>query len=107
MRGAGGHTRGRLLVAGRTVAGELGFEALRVDDIVLAAGTSRGTFYLYFSSREDLLGALIHDALSDMDTVVSAFPRGGTDDLGRAALLAWVRQFCSTYAQHAAALRAS
>ena len=43
------------------MAGELGFEALRVDDIVLAAGTSHGTFYLYFyfSSREDLLGTLI------------------------------------------------
>jgi AcrR family transcriptional regulator len=43
---------------------------------VQVAGTSHGTFYLYFSSREDLLGALIHDALGDMDAVVSAFPAG-------------------------------
>lgn len=104
-RGAGEHTRRRLLEAGRTAAAEHGFQALRVDDIVRMAGTSHGTFYLYFSSREDLLDALIHDALSDMDTVVSAFPRATAGEHGRAALLAWVRGFCTTYAKHAVALR--
>ena len=69
------------------------------------AGTSHGTFYLYFSSREDLLDALIHDALSDMDMLVSAFPRVTTGEHGRAALLVWVRQFSTIYAQHAVALR--
>ena len=69
------------------------------------AGTSHGTFYLYFSSREDLLDALIDDALTDMDTVVSAFPQVTAAERGRAALLAWARQFCTTYVQHAVALR--
>jgi AcrR family transcriptional regulator len=91
--------------AGRIAAGEHGFQGLRVDDIVQVAGTSHGTFYLYFSSREDLLDALIHDALSDMDTVVSAFPRVIRGEHGRADLRAWVGQFCTTYAQHAVALR--
>ena len=76
-----------------------------MDDIVQVAGTSHGTFYLYFSSREDLLDALIHDALSHMDTVVSVFPRITAGERDRTALLAWVRQFCTTYAQHAVALR--
>ena len=40
-----------------------------------------------------------------MDTVVSAFRRVGAGEHGRAALLAWVRQFCSTYVQHAVVLR--
>ena len=104
-RGAGEHTRRRLLEAGRAAAAEHGFQDLRVDDIVQVAGTSHGTFYLYFSSREDLLDALIHDALSDMDTVVSAFPRVTAGEHGRAALLTWVGQFCTTYAQHAVTLR--
>lgn len=70
-----------------------------------AAGTSHGTFYLYFSRREDLLDALIHDALTSMDTVVSAFPDFSAGQDGRVALLAWVREFRATYAQHAVALR--
>ena len=100
----GEHTRRRLLEAARTAANGPGFQVLRVDDIAQAAGTSHGTFYLYFSSREDLLDALIHDALSDMDNVVSDFPEVTTSEGGPAALLAWVRRFYAAYAQHAVAL---
>ena len=40
-----------------------------------------------------------------MDTVVSAFPDVSAGEDGRALLLAWIRQFCATYAEHAVALR--
>ena len=55
---AGRRTLGRLLDAGATVFADRGFHAARVDDIVKAARTSHGTFYLYFSSKEDLFRAL-------------------------------------------------
>ena len=104
-RGHCQHTRQRLLDAGRTVSGQQGLQALRVDDVVRLAGTSHGTFYLYFSSRQDLLAALTRDALRDMDAVVAAFPRVSRGEAGRAALLLWVRRFCDTYAEHNTALR--
>ena len=51
-RCAGCSTRGCAVFA------ERGFHAARVDDIVRAARTSHGTFYLYFTNKEDLLRAL-------------------------------------------------
>jgi AcrR family transcriptional regulator len=38
-----------------------GFAAARLDDIAAQAGISKGTLYLYFSSKEDLLKAAITD----------------------------------------------
>ena len=40
------------------VFADRGFHAARVDDIVRSARTSHGTFYLYFTNKEDLLRAL-------------------------------------------------
>ncbi len=34
-----------------------GFDAVQVEDIVRAAGVARGTFYLHFQNKEDLLRA--------------------------------------------------
>ncbi len=48
----------RLLDAGMRVFAERGYHAARVDDIVRAARTSHGTFYLYFANKEDLLCTL-------------------------------------------------
>jgi AcrR family transcriptional regulator len=48
----------KLSDAGRRVFAERGYHAARVDDIVRAARTSHGTFYLYFANKEDLLRAL-------------------------------------------------
>src|SRR5450759_3866066 len=58
LRARGRRTLGRLLDAGATVFTDRGFHAARVDDIVKAARTSHGTFYLYFTSKDDLFRAL-------------------------------------------------
>ena len=49
----------RLLDAAIVVFDERGYHAARVDDIVRVAETSHGTFYLYFSSKENLFQALV------------------------------------------------
>ncbi|HEY1740702.1 MAG TPA: helix-turn-helix domain-containing protein, partial [Acidimicrobiia bacterium] len=54
-RAQGSETRLRLLDAGLAVFAERGYHAARVDDIVRAAETSHGTFYLYFANKEELL----------------------------------------------------
>lgn len=61
LRARGRKTRRRLLDAGIDVFARRGFHAARVDDIVKAAKTSHGTFYLYFSNKEDLFAALVAD----------------------------------------------
>ena len=51
-------TRERLLDAAILVIGEKGFDASSVEDFVAAAKVSRGTFYNYFPTMEDLLRAV-------------------------------------------------
>lgn len=51
----GERTRASIREAANRLFLEHGFEATTVDAIVAAAGVSKGTFYLYFDRKEDLL----------------------------------------------------
>jgi len=51
----GALTRARIREAANQLFLEQGFESTTVDAIVAAAGVSKGTFYLYFERKEDLL----------------------------------------------------
>jgi AcrR family transcriptional regulator len=105
LRAQGRETVRKLLDAGLAEFDERGFQAVRVDDIVRRARTSHGTFYLYFSNKEDLFKALLRDALHDMGVLTDAFPVVTRNDGGRTALQQWVRKFCDTYAANAAVIR--
>jgi AcrR family transcriptional regulator len=105
LRAQGRQTVHNLLDAGLAEFDEKGFQAVRVDDIVRRAQISHGTFYLYFSNKEDLFKALLRDALDDMAQVTDAFPVVTRNEAGRAALQRWVHQFCETYMAHAAVIR--
>lgn len=48
-------TRQRLYDTAVEEFGKRGYEAVQVEDIVRAAGVARGTFYLHFQNKEDLL----------------------------------------------------
>jgi AcrR family transcriptional regulator len=101
----GRQTVKRLLDAGLAEFNERGFQAVRVDDVVRRAKTSHGTFYLYFSSKDDLFRTLLRDALRDMEIITGDFPVVTRNDAGREALRSWVRQFFDTYAAHGPVLR--
>ena len=105
LRAQGRETVRRLLEAGMVEFEERGFQGVRVDDVVSRAGISHGTFYLYFSNKEDLFKALLRDALDDMAQVTDAFPVVTRNEAGRAALQRWVGEFCETYSAHAAVIR--
>ena len=47
-------TRRRLLDAAEQVFGEHGYEAASIVKITEAAGVSQGTFYLYFTSKQQI-----------------------------------------------------
>jgi AcrR family transcriptional regulator len=51
-------TREKLLGAAARVVSELGETRARIDDFIAAAGISRGSFYNYYSTREQLLADL-------------------------------------------------
>jgi AcrR family transcriptional regulator len=52
-------TRTRLIDASIQVFAERGFSRATVDDIVVAAGTTRSTFYLHFASKADVLPEML------------------------------------------------
>jgi AcrR family transcriptional regulator len=95
----------RLLEAGLAEFDERGFQAVRVDDVVRRAKTSHGTFYLYFSNKDDLFRTLLQDALHDMQLITDDFPVVTSNDAGRTALRHWIHRFTDTYAAHATVIR--
>jgi AcrR family transcriptional regulator len=101
----GQKTVSKLLEAGLAEFDEHGFTAVRVDDVVRRAKISHGTFYLYFSNKDDLFKTLLQDALDDMKTVGEEFPVVTRNESGKAALRVWVRRFCDVYAAHASVIR--
>jgi AcrR family transcriptional regulator len=95
----------KLLEAGLAEFDINGFNAVRVDDVVRRASISHGTFYLYFSNKDDLFKTLLRDALADMAVITEEFPVVTRNDAGKAALRDWVRRFCDVYAAHASVIR--
>ena len=59
-------TRDKLLRVARDVFEEDGFDGASVSRIVDEASVSRGTFYLYFESKEDIFRTLAEDLLSQV-----------------------------------------
>src|SRR5262245_1501187 len=107
----GERTRGRLLQAGSAVFAERGFHAARVDDVVKTARTSHGTFYLYFSSKEDLFRALAMDVATEMAALAGEFPAFPGSGLprpgdGPAALREWLEKFADLYEREGAVIQA-
>jgi AcrR family transcriptional regulator len=52
-----------LLAAATELFIEKGYAATRVDDVAAKAGVSKGTLFLYFSSKEDLLKSVVREHL--------------------------------------------
>ena len=108
LRTRGQRTRSRLLDAGTRVFAERGYHAARVDDIVKAARTSHGTFYLYFSSKEDLFGAIAEGVAAEMLELARELPSlevTGPETTDVAPFRDWLGRFSSLYAKHGEFLR--
>ncbi len=96
----------KLLDAGMRVFAERGFHAARVDDIVRAARTSHGTFYLYFANKEELLRALAIQCAQEMGALAGGLGEVSGDAAGAAELRRFLETFFSTYARFGPVLRA-
>jgi AcrR family transcriptional regulator len=57
-------TRDRLMAAGREVLAVSGLAGLRTEEVVLRAGTAKGTFFAHFPDRDHFLAALLAERLT-------------------------------------------
>ena len=106
LRAQGRKTMRKLLDAGMRVFAERGFHAARVDDIVRAARTSHGTFYLYFANKEDLLRALAIECGDEMQRSPATLGAVALDDAGAAELRRFLGAFFTTYRRYGPVIRA-
>ena len=90
--------RARLLEAARTVFVEAGLD-LEVNDVIARAQLGVGTFYRHFGTREDLLRAIVIQAVEDAQVQIRQAIAPHTDD-SRAALQALVGAQLQVYQQH-------
>ena len=106
LRSQGRKTMRKLLDAAMVVFARRGYHAARVDDIVKVASTSHGTFYLYFSNKEDLLRALVSEAGEVVAALDDALGPVGPDEAGWQELRAWMERFSDAWQRYAPVLRA-
>jgi AcrR family transcriptional regulator len=106
LRARGQRTMRTLLDAGIEVFGKRGYHPARVDDIVKVAKTSHGTFYLYFSNKEDLFRALALDVAQEMDTLAASLGPVTPTAEGYAELRGWLERFASIHSHYGPVIRA-
>jgi len=61
-----GRTREKLVFAAMELFAKKGFDKTTVDEIVAKAGVAKGTFYLYFKSKDDLIKELAFEVMPIM-----------------------------------------
>lgn len=68
-------TRARLVAAATALIDANGYEAMRVEEVVLKAGTAKGTFFAHFADKDSLMdliiGAKIDTLLDHLDEISS------------------------------------
>lgn len=76
-------TRTRIKRAFTELLGEKGFDALTVSDLTRRAGINRGTFYLHFVDKYDLLDQLEGEVIEKLgEILLRPMPDRGGYDLG-------------------------
>src|SRR5450830_2192338 len=92
---------GELLEAALDLFVEKGFAATRAEEVAARAGVSKGTLFLYFTSKEELFKAVVRENISgrfqEWNAEFENF-QGSSADLLRYCLTAWWERIGSTKA---------
>ena len=91
--------RQRLLEAAIAAFEEKGYVDVTVDDIVQRAGTSRGTFYLYFQSKGETLRAIL-EQLRDQVRAAGLFDDFTNIEPTVDAFQHWFETYVDFYLEH-------
>src|SRR5438067_437920 len=101
----GRRTREALLEAARQVFARDGFFAAKVTDMTSGAGLANGTFYTYFSSKEEIFREVAAAALDQSTATVRSDPKNTERDPVRDIL--WAnRHYLMRYRQQVGLMRA-
>ncbi|MCK0089279.1 TetR/AcrR family transcriptional regulator [Rhodococcus sp. F64268] len=92
-------TRSSLIAAARTVFESAGYLDTRLVDITTQAKCSAGTFYTYFSSKEEIFAAVLELAQEDM--LHPGMPRVADEDDPAAVVEASNRAYLEAYRRNA------
>jgi AcrR family transcriptional regulator len=94
--------RQQLLEAATWVFARKGYRRAAVSDIIARAGVARGTFYLYFKSKEEVFLAIVEDfhgrvtrAIADADQVPPFDASAGPRALLHASFRRWLEFFAA------------
>jgi TetR/AcrR family transcriptional regulator, transcriptional repressor for nem operon len=74
MDSSPGTTKYRILDAAKALLSLHGYESTTIDDIITAAGVTKGAFYHYFKSKELLCEAVIEQAYGEYQRLVESLP---------------------------------
>jgi AcrR family transcriptional regulator len=107
LRSQGKRTMRKLLDAAMIAFDKRGYHATRVNDVVEIAKTSHGTFYLYFSNKEDLLRALVTEASTEAQHLYDGLyaPTQRGDHAQWEDVHGWVRDYSALWIRYAPLFR--
>jgi len=91
--------RARLVASALQVFASKGYEASDIEDVIAAAQVSRGTFYNYFRTNEELMQAVLEEVSDELISLVDAVVLSRSDPAERVSL--GVRMVFHTVRRHA------
>jgi AcrR family transcriptional regulator len=74
-------TRAALVAAGRSLFAERGYAAVATEEIVRAAGVTRGALYHHFDGKEELFAAVYEQVEADLVAELGAMATEASDPL--------------------------
>lgn len=63
--------RRQILGAAKKVFASKGFHQASINDVIKAADIARGTFYLYFTSKDAVFESILEDAIRDLTELIT------------------------------------
>jgi AcrR family transcriptional regulator len=88
-------TRNRIIASARRAFAENGYASTSIDDIVRVAGVSRGTFYLHFKNRSEVLAELFQ--VGHLDAATELARHMGEIEVDVASIEKWISDFIALY----------
>jgi AcrR family transcriptional regulator len=105
-RAHGRRTLARLLDSGLAELTTHGYHGARMARIAKRAGTAHGTVYVYFSSKDDLLGAIHAEVDAELQPAMLALPALERGRPGYDQIRAWMVGVCDVFQRHGAVMQA-
>ncbi|MBM4186669.1 MAG: TetR/AcrR family transcriptional regulator [Gemmatimonadetes bacterium] len=99
---SGERTRLKLLAAGANLLDRLSYRDLNVAAITRQADSAKGTFYVYFDTKDEFLTELLHGYVVFEATTFPTLPRTGSPFRAYRDRIAWYER---TFARNAGILR--